>query len=38
LLSLLIPNTAPLSGSARRHGADGFEPIEPLDPDPVLLH
>ena len=21
-----------------RHGADGFEPLEPLDPDPALLH
>jgi MFS family permease len=36
LLSLLIPNTAPVPASARV--ADGFEPAEPLDPDPALLH
>ena len=35
LLSLLIPNTAPLPAADRR--ADGFEPLEPLDPD-ALLH
>jgi hypothetical protein len=38
VVSLLIPNTAPIPASARRHGADGFEPLEPLDPDPALLH
>jgi hypothetical protein len=37
-VSLLIPNTAPIPASKRHHGADGFEPLEPLDPDPALLH
>ena len=36
LLSLLIPNTAPVPVSER--AADGFEPLEPIDPDPALLH
>ena len=35
LLSLLIPNTPPLDAHAP-HAADGFEPLEPLDPDPAL--
>jgi hypothetical protein len=38
LLSLLIPNTAPVPADDPRRGADGFEPMEPLDPDPALLH
>jgi hypothetical protein len=38
LLSLLIPNTAPIPAEARGRGADGFEPLEPMDPDPALLH
>jgi len=38
LLSLLIPTAPPVDASEHRHGADGFEPLEPLDPDPALLH
>jgi len=38
MLSLLIPNTAPIAAGDPRYGADGFEPLEPLDPDPALLH
>ena len=37
LLSLLIPNRAPVPADTVRHGAGGFEPVEPLDPDPALL-
>jgi EmrB/QacA subfamily drug resistance transporter len=37
LLSLLIPNSVILADPARRPAADGFEPLEPLDPDPALL-
>ena len=37
-ISLLIPNTAPIPADERHHGANGFEPLEPLDPDPALLH
>jgi EmrB/QacA subfamily drug resistance transporter len=37
-LSLLIPTSPPLDRQERRHGADGFEPLEPMDPDPALLH
>jgi hypothetical protein len=36
LLSLLIPNT--VAAGQREHPADGFEPLEPLDPDPALLN
>jgi MFS family permease len=35
LLSLLIPNTPPLDAHVPQ-AADGFEPLEPLDPDPAL--
>ncbi|MGO9874939.1 MAG: MFS transporter [Acidimicrobiia bacterium] len=38
LLSLLIPTAPPVDANEHRHGADGFEPLEPLDPDPALLH
>jgi len=38
LLSLLIPNSAPIPRDDSHHGADGFEPLEPLDPNPALLH
>ena len=38
VISLLIPSSAPVPKNERRHGADGFEPLEPLDPDPALLH
>ena len=38
LLSLLIPSNAPIPGDEHRHGADGFEPLEPMDPNPALLH
>jgi EmrB/QacA subfamily drug resistance transporter len=38
LLSFLIPNTAPIPADEPRHGADGFEPLEPLDPNPALIH
>jgi EmrB/QacA subfamily drug resistance transporter len=37
LISLLIPSSRAVL-NAGRHGADGFEPVEPLDPDPALLH
>ena len=37
LLSLLIPSHAPV-GADGRVRADGFEPFEPIDPDPALLH
>jgi len=38
LCSLLIPTTPPFPADEHRHGADGFEPLEPLDPDPALFH
>jgi hypothetical protein len=38
LCSLLIPTTPPLPVDELRPGADGFEPLEPLDPDPALFH
>jgi len=38
LLSFLIPNTAPMPADTPHHGADGFEPLEPLDPNPALIH
>jgi EmrB/QacA subfamily drug resistance transporter len=38
LLSLLIPTMPPVDADEHRHGADGFEPLEPLDPDPAFLH
>ena len=37
LLSLLIPNSLGVGAIARPPTADGFEPLEPLDPDPALL-
>ena len=36
LLSLFIPNTAPVPATDRR--VDSFEPLEPLDADPAPLH
>jgi EmrB/QacA subfamily drug resistance transporter len=38
VLSLLIPNSLGIGAAARAPAADGFEPVEPLDPDPALLH
>jgi MFS family permease len=38
VLSLLIPNSLGIGAATRAPAADGFEPVEPLDPDPALLH
>ncbi len=38
VLSLLIPNSLGIGAATRVPAADGFEPVEPLDPDPALLH